>query len=228
MSLPTSYDLDFSGLAQDLPGRVASRLLKQFGDSPVLLAVLNAISLEVQALSDATNDVIKFRTLPHAGGVNLRALGVIVGQDLIRYSVNTVNLLQETGLSFICEDGVTEWLADIQTPTTVVTDEVYIVLILLKTWRNANLHSSIPELADAIFNLTGFSVIFNRVGLESVDVVIPFDIDETSKNYLRQRVISPQADDSYLLPYPATIVIHDVLYGYRLDIDAVLDTTILR
>jgi hypothetical protein len=191
----------------------------------VLQGVLNAISLEVQALSDAINDVIKFRTLPHATGVNLQALGVIVGQNLVIYSVNTLNLYQETGLNFINEDGFTPWLADIQAPTTVVGDDEYRMLILLKTWRNANLQASIPELADAIFNLAGSKVIFNRSGLMSVDVIVPTDIDTESKNYIIQRVISPQADDSYLLPYPATLVI-TAISGYYLDLNANLDTAV--
>jgi hypothetical protein len=212
VTIPTTYNLDYSGLYPDLQDRATSRLLVQFQRATLLKAVLRALVNEVERLSVAIADVIRCRTLVAATGVNLDAIGRIVGQKRIGWGAIDLPLIQEDNQNIITEDGEDIILATMDRSTWSITDDEYLTMILLRITSNFNKFSSVPELSDSILQATGIQVTVERTGPMQVTMLVPPDTSTLMVTYLKQSINLLSANNVYLFPYPATLEV-DVAFN---------------
>lgn len=212
MTIPTTYNLDYTELYPDLQDRATSRLLIQFQQAALLKAVLRALVNEVERLSVAIADVIRCRTLVAATGANLDAIGRIVGQRRLGWGAIDMNLIQETGENVVEEDGVTNVMATMDRSTWSISDDEYLTLILLRITSNFNKNSSVPELVDSIFQATGIRVMVKRTGPMQVTMMVPPTISTLMVTYLKQSIDLLSANGVFLFPYPATLEV-DVAFN---------------
>ena len=227
MSLPSTYNIDFSGLTQDLPTRGASRFLCQFYQAPVLNAILNAFSQEIQVLSDAINATIQNATLPYSAGVAMDSIGAILGQPRTDVMINTTELYMQDGTGdILMEDGVSDIMVDTLGYTQQIGDDEYRPLLLLRTLRNTNIDSSIPGLVVDILTATGVTAIFQLTGPMQVQVLIPSTTSSENLEYIRRKTTSNKTDDSWLFPFPATLDL-TVVYNDGIEITTESNVPIL-
>lgn len=209
MTVPSSYNVDFSSAREDLQTRAVSRLLSQFHRSPVLLQLLWAYMSEVQALSTAIWDLMEFRTLAKAQGKTLDAIGKIVGQVGAGYSSVALGPI-------LMEDGVTPMATEADATVPILAmhrvynyfnDVDHATAILLKIACNFTKYCSVPEITAAIHQATGVTTKLQRRGPAAMDVRISPDIDPVIIAMLDQVTDIFEADGVYLFPYPATCMV---------------------
>jgi hypothetical protein len=208
ISVPNTYKVDFSSDRQDLQYRAFTRMLNEFHSSPVLLQILQALVSEVQALSNAIIDVIEYRTLYEAQGVTLDTLGQIVGQNGAGYTaVVSGSIIEEDGTTPIYDEDGTDVITALFQQYARLGDLDHATLILLKIMCNFTQHGSVPEIADAIYQTTGYKLQIIRSGPAQIDLIVPPNMDPTLVAMLGQRISTPQADNVYLFPFPATCMV---------------------
>lgn len=201
--IPDPYQLDFDSLKQDLQTRAFQRILLQFHRSPVLLQVLWAFVSEVQALSDAIVDVIKYRSLYYAQGVNQEILGRLVGQPKVGWELVELPILTVTGEPIVEQDGVTEVIIGVEQAVTNITDDEYQTLLLLKTFTNFAQFGSVNEVVSAISTATGVTVQLQRTGPAQITVTVPAGTDQSTIDFILRKFSNINCDNIFLFPYPA-------------------------
>lgn len=215
MTVPAGYEIDFTGLTQDLQSRAYQRLLLQFRDSPVLVAILRALVAEVQVFSDAVVDVVKYRTLALSAGANQDVLGRIVGQPRLGWEIATsLWLLEDGSANVILEDGsdFIGVVAEYALPS--VDDETYRKLLLLRIACNFTKSASVPELSAAIKQATGITAVIQRSGPAQIEVLVSPDTDPVLLAMITRKNITEQGDDIFLFPFPATCEVSVVFNRY--------------
>jgi len=198
--------------SSDSLGRMVSRTLLQFRNSPVFQGVLAAFAKEVQALLDATRDVMRYRTAAEAQGVNLEAIGRIVGQGRVLFDYNSIAwFAPDSGLQKI--DQTPAWVSNAPLSGDVeVNDTIYRQLIEGKVYRNFCSSGSVPEIQDVVKKTFGIDVSFIRTDAMTVKMVVPDGTPLGVINFLSRVGDSDQADSVYFLPFPATLRIAQVVY----------------
>jgi hypothetical protein len=196
----------------DVDGRAVSRVLEQFRSSEVFLGVLEALNSEAKAFIEAVQAVVKCRTPAIATGVNLDALGRIVGQDreLIEYAADLWFTPDMSGSS--ADQGVA-WVTNAAVGDNVVADDTwYRQLIEGKIQRNFVESASVVEIQNVIKLVTGLDASVLRTSdLMTVVVVIPDGTPQQVVDFLERWKDTPQVDYAYYLPIPATVRIAQVL-----------------
>lgn len=215
---PSNLEVDFSSIAVDVLEQMRGRLLYYFGNSPVIDQILQSLSCEVQELIDATQDVIKLRTLFEARGVQLDVIGRIVGQDRVILnadqrtwfgpdSTNPIILRPDALGSVAFVDG-----ADL-TGDVPATDSEYLNLIISKIFKNHVQGGSLPEVQIFIKLLTGYDVSFLKKGLQELALLVRVDTPPNVVETITTITTDGRdANEKYLIPLPAGDRIVEVGY----------------
>ena len=209
-------EIDFSTHDQDVFERAESRLLNQFQNSCVLRQFLKTLTDQVQELRDAGMDCLKKRTLNDAAGVQLDAIGRIVGQD--RTILNAAERPwfgpDAESPNLLNPDSGTSWVpgADL-TGDLQADDGQYLSLILSKIFKNHISSASLPEVQIFIQLLTNWPVSFLRVAPLDANLLVytetPPYIIETIQSIITN---ARDADEKYLIPLAATTRIVGIVF----------------
>jgi hypothetical protein len=213
MPLPTSYKIDLSAYAMDFRELAQRRLLDQFKGKPVLSAVLNAFADEAQEAYDAMLAMVRFRSLYEANGLNLDALGRIVGQrrevvvndTLIYFQPDTDGLSADQGIAWVPGAPTTG--------TQPPTEGQYQMQIFGRIKANHNKFSSIPELQAAIKQALGVDVSFVK-GSDPMTIAVAVAPDASSRDVISRLTESRDTErvtERFFMGYPATISIATVM-----------------
>lgn len=202
--------VDFADERKDLLETAFSRILEQFRGSPVFLQFLAVFIKETQELHDALVDLQERRTIGAADGVNLDALGRIVGKPRAAYQYSEDNwLFADRGGQG--SDQIDAWCLGAEMATYAPAgDNSYRMMVFAKVVANHARFGSIPELQDLILLVTGENVSFERAAPMGVRMLVSAGISLTNLNFLLSFATTMQVDDGPFLPYPATLSIDDV------------------
>lgn len=196
----------------DLQVRAFSRMLLQFHNSPVLIDVLMAFISELTALQRAIIDVINLRGCADAVGVNLDALGRIVGQDrtLLDYSEMEWMTPDDAALN---TDMAPAWVTGAAVGGTALADDMlYRQLIAARIARNFTVFGSVPEIQDVIKTAFGVDVSFEVVNPMEVDLIVSEYAPYWIVNFIIRTLNDPHIEGVYFSPFPATLRIAGVQY----------------
>lgn len=201
----TSLTVDFSGYERDLFSEGLGRLLSVFLNKCTVREFAATFLRQVQELYDAAIDVEKARTVVTASGVNLDALGRIVGQPrtTIDYSEDVWFKFDTSGQGF---DQLPWWVtgAPLNTNATA-TDSQFRQQIIARIIKNHTLCASIPELLYLIRTMFDVDVSFIKKGPNEVQFVVQDGTDKVLLYNLLHRENTMTVDDDYRMPYPATL-----------------------
>lgn len=201
----TSLTVDFSGYERDLFGEGLGRLLSVFLNKCTVREFAATFLRQVQELYDAAIDVEKARTVVTASGVNLDALGRIVGQPrtTMEYSEDTWFKFDTSGQGF---DQLPWWVtgAPLNTNATA-TDSQFRQQIIARIIKNHTLCASIPELLYLIRTMFDVDVSYIKKGPNEVQLVVQDGTDKVLLYNLLHRESTMTVDDDYRMPYPATL-----------------------
>ena len=134
----------------DMLSRMQSRILTQFRGSPVLQGVLTALASEVQALMDATVGVMQAFVPFNAMGVQLDAIGRIVGQDR---GIAEIEPWFTPDTDYYGHPDLTTpvWVTNAPlTGSLIIDDTTYRNYISAKIYRNFIRSGSITEIIDFV------------------------------------------------------------------------------
>lgn len=195
----------------DLLERAVFRTLLQFRDSPVLQAVLAALVSEVALLLDAVAEVVKLRGPADAGGMELDALGRIVGQprELVDFAAIA---WFETDTARRGADSVPVWVQNAPLGEMLLADDSqFRQLIEAATDRNHADYGSVPEIQAVVQRAFGVLCSIEIVGPSTIRIIVE---DRTSDNVvalLERHGDTTEVDDKYFLPIPATVFVSEVV-----------------
>ena len=202
-----SYFVSIHQPELDLETRAVNRLLAQFKRSPMLIAVLLACIKEISALQKAIIDVINLRGVNDASGVNLDAIGRIVGQD--RSLLNVTQLLWFAPDSLNCCDKAPVFVENAMVNGVApATDYFYRQLITARILRNFSRYSSIPELQQVVKLALGININFTVVGPMEVNLIVDSTITPWMLTLLLGQLSNSPVQGAYFLPIAATVAIH--------------------
>lgn len=204
-----SYALDFQT-------RAKARLLAQFQGKPVMAQVLDAFSAEAQECYDATVEMMRQRTLAVATGINLEAIGRIVGQGKELTFDDTEFFFRPDNNDLGADKGVAYVTGASEGESIPPNDSQYLAQVVSRILKNANRFSSIPELQEAIKRAFGVNVSFVMDDEEPMcvaQVVCQYGTPVEVLNYLQQMRSDGRADLQPMVPYPATLKIKEVVVG---------------
>ncbi len=208
----TSLTVDFSGYERDLFGEGLGRLLSVFLNKCTVREFAATFLRQVQELYDAAIDVEKARTVVTASGVNLDALGRIVGQPrtTIEYSEDVWFKFDTSGQGF---DQLPWWVtgAPLNTNATA-TDSQFRQQIIARIIKNHTLCASIPELLYLIRTMFDVDVSYIKKGPNEVQLVVQDGTDKVLLYNLLHRENTMTVDDDYRMPYPATLSLESKVF----------------
>lgn len=212
MAIPERLKVDFSASRKDLIADGLNKMLSVFYDSCTLRQFVAVLLRQVQELYDAALAVEEQRTLYAAEGVNLDALGRIVGQDRLLWSYN-----EDKWFHFDIEgqgwDQLPWWCRHGELGEYVrAGDEAYRTAVLSRAIKNHTLVAAVPELAELVELLLGNSVSFIKCGPNQVNLVVPEGITSTALWLLTHPTTDVRVDRTYYVPYPATLNFCEKIY----------------
>lgn len=203
--------LDFSSIEFNLKEISESRVLSQFYNSKVLKLLLGAFTAEIQELSTAITDLIKYRTLPYAEGEQLDAIGRIVGQDRTGYEYDE-GYWFAPDTSGVQPDNGAWWVQNaMQASEEQMDDATLRKWIWLKILQNHNLYSSVPEIKNAVLDGLGETIGIEAYGPMEADIYVSKNISLTNKYLITYNQNTRLTDNDYKIAYPATTSIHSVI-----------------
>lgn len=211
MALPYPYAIDFTPYRKDLLEQALNRMLSQHYDKCVLRQFVAAIIDEAQRAYDAIIDMQEQRIVYNAEGENLNALGRIVGEDRKpwTYDDSTWLFFDRQGQGY---DQVVMWCINAPLGRYVeVEDQQYRINIIAKAIKNHTLVASIPEITYLINYLFDINVSYEKTGPNEVRIIVPDNISTTQLRLLTQSYTDNRVDESYYIPYPATLSFSEVL-----------------
>ena len=182
MALPEEYKVDFSAYRKSLVEAALEKMLSQHRDKCVMRQFVSALIECTQNLYGAAIDMQESRSLYGSSGVALDILGRIVGEG-------------RGGLEYT-QDG----------------DEQYRTNIAMKALRNHAKVCSVPELLFIIRKILGIDVSLIGVGPNQVELVVPDTITDSQLRHLIDSTTSERVDESYRIPYPATMSFRSVVF----------------
>jgi len=191
--------------------RAIARTLLQFRNSPVFQYILEAFITEIQAFQDAAFDLIQNRGPADATGVNLEAIGRIVGQDrtIFDYSELAWFAADTIGQG---ADQAPVWVTNAPLTESIEADDTwYRQLIEGRVHRNFTQYGSIPEIQEVARITFGIELSIYRTGPMVVQLAVPSSIPTWILNYLTKTFQNNYVENQYYLPYPATMSIDSVL-----------------
>lgn len=211
MALPAKLQVDFSDLERDLISEALNKLLSVFWDACTLRLFVGVLVRQVQELYAAAIEVQRKRTLYEAEGVNLDALGRIVGQDraLWRYSEDGYMHFDIEGQGF---DQLPWWCIHAPLEVYVQADDSELATeILSRIVKNHTLVASIPEITALVQLFRGRDVSFAKTGPNTVQLILPEGIDKETIYFLTYYTNDTRVDETYRVPYPVTLSFDDIM-----------------
>lgn len=210
--IPARLQVRFDSRKADLVSDGLSNMLSAFYDACTLRQFVAVLINEVQQLFDAAIEVQRARTLYDAEGVNLDAIGRIVGQERAAWQYS-----EEGYFHFDIEgqgwDQLGWWCTNAPLGEYIeATDDVYRVNILSRIVKNHTLVSAVPEITALVMLLLNTKVSFLKRGPNTVCLVVPTGIDKTALWYLTRFLSDTHVDEAYRVPYPATLSLCDTIY----------------
>lgn len=207
----TDLTIDFTKYRQELLARFRSRLLYQFGNSPVLDQFVQAIAIEAGEAYTALLDCLEKRTLATAEGVQLDGIGELVGQYRININGATKTWLTTDENKL---DEINVWASPASLyENTVANDTEYRRLIIGKIFRNHVTSCSIPELRYFIKLLSDESVSFLRMGSLQIALVVKENIKPAVLAMLVLEMFDDKkAGERYFLPFSATTSLYGIAF----------------
>lgn len=206
----TDLALKFNDIEFDLKKISEGRILSQYSQSPLYKELLGAITSEVQELSTALSNLVKYRTIANAEGKNLDIIGKIVGQKRESYNYDTAYWFAPD------EDGVQPdnghwWVQNApQATDEPMDDETYRKWIWMKVMTNHNKFSSVPELEKEIEEGIEEVVGIQRTGMIEQNILVQPSISNSNKALLAYKTDTTMTDNKYLFAYPAATEIGGV------------------
>jgi hypothetical protein len=210
--IPAKFKVDFSEYTKDFRALADSRLLYQFQNSPVLKALIYAFTDEVQELYNAIVDLMKVRTIYDSHTYYLEAIGRIVGQlrenievDYgVFFTPDEENLGPDRGRAYVTGG---------RSGLGVPTDSQLSQQILARIFSNMNVYSSIPEIQNAVKDVTGLNISFIPVVDEpmAVDIKVDRELTPFEQGFLTSTHGIIVAEDAYFIAYPATLRINSII-----------------
>lgn len=200
----TPYDINFTE-------NIDTTILSQFYKSSVLKQVIGAFAAEAQELYDAITDMRKRRCILYADGINLEAIGRIVGQDKVQYTYDDSMYFIPDTENQSCDQGIAYVqnapLADVLEPD----DNTYRTQILGRIQNNMNRFSSVPEFISQASISLGIPVSVDIIAPAKVNIVVTDAASATDQYMLTLKRNSVTTEDSYYFPYPAGINISGIV-----------------
>ena len=199
--------IDFSPLRLDLKEISESRLLSQFYKAKVLKLLLGVYTSEIQELLNAIVDLMEYRTIQKAQGVQLDIIGRIVGQKRLSYNY-------EIDYWFAPDDedvqpDIGHWWSNPaeQAVLEPMDDNTYRQRIWMKVLENHNKFSSVPEIKEIIMEGISEPVGIQAEGDMNGKILCDNDISLTNYNILGYHKDNIQVENQYTIPYSATSTI---------------------
>lgn len=205
---PLDLDIDFSQYKVEQLVRSRSRMLWEFGNSPVLDQLVQAISFEIQDLHDANFNTIEQRSLAKAAGVQLDTIGRIVGQERVLFNASIkvwfgtdANNAEIANPDSIFANAFVEG-ADL-TGDLPADDTQYRALIIAKIFKNHVQGGALPAVLYFIRLLLNIDVSFTKLGNLDLRLLVaagtPSNIIETILQFVAEE---RGAESRYLIPLP--------------------------
>ena len=200
--------------AIDAQARAAGRLLWEFQSSPFLLSVLHALVSEIQTFIDACVQVQQLRMPADATGVNLDAIGRIVGQDRVLIDYSEINWFEADTINCGVDQSPVWCNGAPLYNLGSANDTLYRILIQAKVYRNFIQYGSIPEIQEAVSEAFGVPVSFQQYAGGPMDLVliVPDTIPLYVLGFLTRQLDTIRADAEYMPPYPATARVCGVMF----------------
>lgn len=206
----TATELKFDDITFDLKKISESRILSQYSTSPLYKLLLGVYTSEIQELSDAITDMIKYRTIAFAEGKNLDVLGKIVGMDRRNYNYDS-NYWFAPEIEGVAPDNGHWWVMNYPPAVFEPMDDItYRKWIWMKVLKNHNKFSSKPEIESEILEGIEEVVGIQRTGMIEQDLYTTTSISTTNKNLLSFVKDTQLTDNQYMFSYPAATKIGDV------------------
>lgn len=213
MAIPEKLRVDFSALENfDLITDGLSKMLSCFYSACTLRQFVSILIRECEELYQAAIDVEKYRTIFDASGVNLDALGRIVGEPRApyQYSENYWMFADRVGQT---PDNTPVYVLNAPFEVYVpVEDAQFKYNILYRILKNHTLCASVPEIASLLNVLIGTWVGFKKTGPMEVDIYVNAEVSKTQLAILTLAHDTLQADDVYSVSYPATLKINKITF----------------
>lgn len=206
--------ISFAHLRRDLVAEGLSLLLGQYQNSCVLRQFVAVFLRQCQDLYDAIIDMMEGRTLNTAKGVNLDAIGRIVGQERIAVGTDATDWMM-FDTKDKAPDSIQCWcygasLAQIGE----MSDQQLRDWIVFKILKNHAFTCSMPETTRAISEFWGLNISFQVESPYTVSLYVPATVSSQQLYYLRKFTDTLRCDRDSLFPYPATLSFTENIY-YR-------------
>jgi len=229
-TLGREYIVDFDKYERDMRADAWARMLDQFQTSwrsgftwddetrpfdkapwgkmfGVLRQFLDVYALQCQELFDALVELQRKRTVYEAEGVNLDALGRIVGWRRGDPLIPDITPWFGPDISVMAPDldNAPVWVtgAEGDGQSWAASDPVYAYYIIAKAIRNHSQYCSVPEVVSFIKRLTGYDVRIDKTG--PCEVVITVLNVEAASLGLREMLMNVVSDDTVDTRYIANI-----------------------
>lgn len=206
----TATELKFDDITFDLKKISESRILSQYSTSPLYKLLLGVYTSEIQELSDAIVDMIKYRTIAYAEGNQLDIIGKIVGIDRKNYNYDS-NYWFAPEIEGVSPDNGHWWVMNYPQAVFEPMDDItYRKWIWMKILKNHNKFSSKPEIESEILEGIEEVVGIQRTGMIDQDLYTTTSISTTNKNMLSYVMNTQLTDNQYMFSYPASTKIGNV------------------
>jgi hypothetical protein len=186
--------------------RAESNVLQQFRTKPVFMALLGALCSEVQVLQDVLIDIQNKRGPLVAVGVQLEALGRIVGQGRDVISVADSQWFTPDDSAGPADNFQAPlWTQGAPGGLPGYADDNWLRrLIEAKVKKNFVRSSSVPELQDVIKQAFGVDCGFVRDDAFQGRIVLPVGAPSYVKDYVTRYFSIDVVEDTIGVGYPAT------------------------
>lgn len=196
----------------DLSERATSRTLLQFRKSSVFLNVLQSFVAEINRLQGAIVEAINKRGVAEATGVNLDAIGRIVGQDRTVLDFSELPWFTPDDETLAC-DMAPAWVTGAATGGSYAADDVwYRELIAARIFRNFTMYSSVYEIQTVLKEALDVDVSFERVGPMEIEVIVNQYTPLWVINFIIRILTDPYTETVMFAPFAATTRLVSISY----------------
>ena len=196
-------ELKFDDITFDLKKISESRILSQYSTSPLYKLLLGVYTSEIQELSKALTDLVKYRTIANAEGKNLDVLGRIVGFGRKGFNYDASYWFAPE-IEGVAPDNGHWWVMNSpQAITEPMDDETYRKWIWMKVLKNHNMFSSKAEIENQIKEGINEVIGIQRTGMVEQEIYTTTSISTTNKNLLTYVVDTTLTDNQYMFAYQA-------------------------
>lgn len=211
-TIPARLYVNFDEERLNLINDGLDKLLWQFVNSCVLRQFISAFTYEADELHDCCIDLQEGRQIFTAEGVNLDALGRIVGQDRRGYQYDDTrwmyadrqNQKPDNAPVFVENAPMAKYEPE--------ADSDYKSSILVRVAKNHTIAASVPEINALIRYMLSLKISFIKVGPMCVELGVPASISYTALAIVSKFYTNTRADHIYMLPYPATLNLCEEIY----------------